>query len=185
MSSRADTSRSIWCRRAPQRISQGAGSWGEKLCLGQWHQSWHRVTRYHLPCRGMGVQENGRFPPVSRSQWDALTRKNGAQKRTRTSTPLRAPAPEAGASTNSAIWARGRSGPLAALFAPVNRLHRSCPKEFVHKPLGDGSGLAQLGRCLARLADAKACYHCRWRRRNPALRQTRTELTGHTACATH
>jgi hypothetical protein len=32
----------------------------------------------------------------------------GAQKRTRTSTPLRAPAPEAGASTNSAIWARGR-----------------------------------------------------------------------------
>ena len=29
----------------------------------------------------------------------------GAQKRTRTSTPLRAPAPEAGASTNSAIWA--------------------------------------------------------------------------------
>ena len=33
--------------------------------------------------------------------------RNGAQKRTRTSTPLRAPAPEAGASTNSAIWARG------------------------------------------------------------------------------
>ena len=32
--------------------------------------------------------------------------RNGAQKRTRTSTPLRAPAPEAGASTNSAIWAR-------------------------------------------------------------------------------
>ena len=33
-------------------------------------------------------------------------RSNGAQKRTRTSTPLQAPAPEAGASTNSAIWAR-------------------------------------------------------------------------------
>ena len=31
---------------------------------------------------------------------------NGAQKRTRTSTTLRSPAPEAGASTNSAIWAR-------------------------------------------------------------------------------
>lgn len=30
---------------------------------------------------------------------------NGAQKRTRTSTPFRVPAPEAGASTNSAIWA--------------------------------------------------------------------------------
>ena len=29
----------------------------------------------------------------------------GAQKRTRTSTPLRAPPPEDGASTNSAIWA--------------------------------------------------------------------------------
>src|SRR6185369_16444631 len=31
--------------------------------------------------------------------------KAGAQERTRTSTPLRAPAPEAGASTNSATWA--------------------------------------------------------------------------------
>jgi hypothetical protein len=30
----------------------------------------------------------------------------GAQKKTRTSTPLQAPAPEAGASTNFAIWAR-------------------------------------------------------------------------------
>ena len=34
---------------------------------------------------------------------------NGAQERTRTSTPLRAPAPEAGASTNSATWARNVS----------------------------------------------------------------------------
>src|SRR5690606_37314978 len=32
----------------------------------------------------------------------------GAQKRTRTSTPFRVPAPEAGASTNSAIWATER-----------------------------------------------------------------------------
>src|SRR5262245_31664794 len=31
----------------------------------------------------------------------------GAQKRTRTSTPFPAPPPEDGASTNSAIWARG------------------------------------------------------------------------------
>ena len=38
----------------------------------------------------------------------SLDWKNGAQERTRTSTPLRAPAPEAGASTNSATWARGR-----------------------------------------------------------------------------
>src|ERR1700742_2085020 len=43
---------------------------------------------------------------------DYAGRTNGAQKRTRTSTPLRAPAPEAGASTNSAIWARGRGRPL-------------------------------------------------------------------------
>lgn len=44
----------------------------------------------------------------------------GAQKRTRTSTPFRVPAPEAGASTNSAIWATEsdvRGWPL-----PVNRL---------------------------------------------------------------
>src|SRR5688500_2019260 len=44
---------------------------------------------------------------------DLLGRTNGAQERTRTSTPLRAPAPEAGASTNSATWARGRSAPIA------------------------------------------------------------------------
>ena len=50
--------------------------------------------------------QNGRFLPLCRSFQCALGRTNGAQKRTRTSTPLRAPAPEAGASTNSAIWAR-------------------------------------------------------------------------------
>ncbi|MCE3230369.1 MAG: hypothetical protein K0R52_297 [Alphaproteobacteria bacterium] len=32
-------------------------------------------------------------------------REHGAQKKTRTSTGFRPPAPEAGASTNSAIWA--------------------------------------------------------------------------------
>jgi hypothetical protein len=46
---------------------------------------------------------------------------NGAQKRTRTSTPLRAPAPEAGASTNSAIWARGRARHLVWVGVLVNR----------------------------------------------------------------
>src|SRR5690242_369329 len=40
---------------------------------------------------------------------------NGAQERTRTSTPLRAPAPEAGASTNSATWALRRFWQAAAL----------------------------------------------------------------------
>ena len=44
-------------------------------------------------------------PPRRVRAWRSVTG-NGAQKRTRTSTPLRAPAPEAGASTNSAIWAR-------------------------------------------------------------------------------
>src|SRR5205085_5778175 len=39
----------------------------------------------------------------------------GAQERTRTSTPLRAPAPEAGASTNSATWALRRFWQAAAL----------------------------------------------------------------------
>src|SRR3954464_609171 len=45
---------------------------------------------------------------------------NGAQERTRTSTPLRAPAPEAGASTNSATWARGRRRELRAGGVLVN-----------------------------------------------------------------
>ena len=44
---------------------------------------------------------------------DVEIQENGAQKRTRTSTPLRAPAPEAGASTNSAIWARVASRDVA------------------------------------------------------------------------
>src|SRR5687767_5272388 len=44
----------------------------------------------------------------------------GAQERTRTSTPLRAPAPEAGASTNSATWARGRGRELGGVPALVN-----------------------------------------------------------------
>ena len=51
---------------------------------------------------------------------DTLGWVSGAQKRTRTSTPLRAPAPEAGASTNSAIWARGRRGALLGRPLVVN-----------------------------------------------------------------
>ncbi len=38
----------------------------------------------------------------TRKAWNS-----GAQKRTRTSTIFRSPAPEAGASTNFAIWAMG------------------------------------------------------------------------------
>ena len=44
---------------------------------------------------------------ISAMFWNILMRTNGAQKRTRTSTPFRAPPPEDGASTNSAIWAQG------------------------------------------------------------------------------
>ena len=40
------------------------------------------------------------------TSWDVLESVSGAQKRTRTSTPFRAPPPEDGASTNSAIWSR-------------------------------------------------------------------------------
>jgi hypothetical protein len=43
--------------------------------------------------------------PGVKAQPDKTEKWNGAQKRTRTSTPFRVPAPEAGASTNSAIWA--------------------------------------------------------------------------------
>jgi hypothetical protein len=51
---------------------------------------------------------------------------NGAQERTRTSTPLRAPAPEAGASTNSATWAQvllnvGRARDVAGSGGLVNQ----------------------------------------------------------------
>ena len=46
----------------------------------------------------LNLAVRGRLQPM-----DAIV---GAQERTRTSTPLRAPAPEAGASTNSATWAR-------------------------------------------------------------------------------
>jgi hypothetical protein len=50
---------------------------------------------------------------------------DGAQKRTRTSTTFRSPAPEAGASTNFAIWALGSIiGLVAAIF-------RSHPPEYL------------------------------------------------------
>src|SRR5690348_7850741 len=61
----------------------------------------------------LGFASNVR-EPCSRRSPEGL-RRNGAQERTRTSTPLRAPAPEAGASTNSATWALRRFWQAAAL----------------------------------------------------------------------
>jgi hypothetical protein len=60
---------------------------------------------------------------------------NGAQKRTRTSTTLRSPAPEAGASTNSAIWARGRSGRLAAGWRACQP-RRPAPRQILFQSRG-------------------------------------------------
>src|SRR5438067_5222321 len=61
---------------------------------------------------------------------------DGAQERTRTSTPLRAPAPEAGASTNSATWARerrfsGRAARLKGRGAPCQRQDRRAKARFM------------------------------------------------------
>ena len=63
----------------------------------------HRRADQHLRSAG----SPGSRPDIWRSHRCPVLPGNGAQKRTRTSTALRPPAPEAGASTNSAIWARG------------------------------------------------------------------------------
>ena len=56
------------------------------------------------------------FWRLSRTLKDALKKLPGAQKRTRTSTPLRELRPERSASTNSAIWARGRKAAMYRLI---------------------------------------------------------------------
>src|SRR5690606_4348727 len=64
-----------------------------------------------------------KFPPISlpyRVPASCREGTNGAQERTRTSTPFRAPPPEDGASTNSATWARGRARPLEGAACAVN-----------------------------------------------------------------
>jgi hypothetical protein len=90
---------------------------------------------------------------------------NGAQKRTRTSTSFRIPAPEAGASTNSAIWATEsdvRGWPFAVnrlfevsvsvlekLYGPLLR-HRCQPRFLRHAgPDGRGRGRGRSRRAPA------------------------------------
>tara|TARA_R110000751_G_scaffold283742_2_gene387186 strand:+ start:2184 stop:2435 length:252 start_codon:yes stop_codon:yes gene_type:complete len=65
---------------------------------------------HHMSLDGKGrkfskIHKKTRFRGVSWMFSDYPEQTFGAQKRTRTSTTLRPPAPEAGASTNSAIWA--------------------------------------------------------------------------------
>ena len=64
--------------------------------------------RSFLDAKGRKPAKRQQKTPLSRGFWifrDYPEHETGAQKRTRTSTPFRVPAPEAGASTNSAIWA--------------------------------------------------------------------------------
>ena len=65
--------------------------------------SWCRNNRA-MSCAPKGLAKSG-TKKLKKSAKPMLKKWNGAQKRTRTSTPFRVPAPEAGASTNSAIWA--------------------------------------------------------------------------------
>jgi hypothetical protein len=58
-----------------------------------------------LPQRGKPQAQKNPAEPGFFACSGEPEREFGAQKRTRTSTPFRVPAPEAGASTNSAIWA--------------------------------------------------------------------------------
>ena len=78
------------------------------------------VHRSGLGRRNKGAQRRGTR--------QVLIEMAGAQERTRTSTPLRAPAPEAGASTNSATWARAdeleSAAPLVN-YVPCGRAHPS------------------------------------------------------------
>ncbi len=102
--------------------------WSERIEMMQWWSDWLDAPRWGMNCPqtapnsarlGVFKGNHPQSPAEDKTLMSVDFRpgagapggRNGAQKRTRTSTPLRAPAPEAGASTNSAIWARaaGRS----------------------------------------------------------------------------
>jgi hypothetical protein len=63
---------------------------------------------------------NSHKTPSYAPLWRNSALNSGAQKRTRTSTTFRSPAPEAGASTNFAIWALGSIIGLAAKLADIH-----------------------------------------------------------------
>src|SRR6266498_6115194 len=88
---------------------------------------------------------------------DALRRTNGAQERTRTSTPLRAPAPEAGASTNSATWAQ-------VLLNVGRARHVAGSGGLVNQPSAPSQRLESKARTL-RSAPAPAALRCSARTR--------------------
>ena len=94
--------------QAPRRRSDPASGLPANAVIGG-----HRFNRRgsHLRPEGCAGTVSPTVSRVSKGRCPSLTG-SGAQKRTRTSTTLRSPAPEAGASTNSAIWARGRRRPL-------------------------------------------------------------------------
>ncbi len=71
---------------------------------------------------------SGKLPKPPNSHGSAPQRRgrtDGAQERTRTSTPIQALAPEASASTNSATWANRVECRLGVMPVCVNRLDRS------------------------------------------------------------
>ena len=69
-------------------------------------RSRHRRRRIRFRAlAAVGISRRGGGPRTS-LRYGSPAGENGAQERTRTSTPLRAPAPQAGASANSATWAQ-------------------------------------------------------------------------------
>ncbi len=83
---------------------------GSACCFAEWEFSPFPTIPRQVPSYTSGepnvFQRNSLVLKLLRNL--SFSKWNGAQKRTRTSTPFRVPAPEAGASTNSAIWATVR-----------------------------------------------------------------------------
>src|SRR6478735_3764075 len=89
-------------------------------------------------------------PPPLKLRWATFAwtgrAKVGAEERTRTSTTLRPPAPEAGASANSATSAQGRTTAQAGLSSIADPLS---PEEFFEL-----LGIGRAQQCGASLDDA-------------------------------